>query len=35
MTLPDRDRLESELEDLLSEPTDEDVAWVARLNPTS
>lgn len=33
MTLPDKIGSESELEDLLSEPTDEDVATVARLEP--
>ena len=33
MTLPEEIRSESELEDLLSEPSDEDVATVARLEP--
>ena len=33
MTLPDKIGSEGELEDLLSEPTDEDVATVARLEP--
>lgn len=33
MTLPDRIASESELEDLLAQPTDEDVAAVARLEP--
>ena len=33
MTLPEKIGSESELEDLLSEPTDEDVATVARLEP--
>jgi len=33
MTLPETIGSESELEDLLSEPTDEDVATVARLEP--
>ena len=33
MTLPEKIGSESELEDLLSEPTDQDVATVARLEP--